>query len=764
MQTQAPITIEQADWQRFLTSDGLAEKAGCPKQMFQYMVIKEFADNAADLGDYTGQLDYEKKRIEISNGGNGLTSEEVSKLFSIKRPLRSSKHWRRGERGALGNGIRAALAGCRVLNVKLEVISRGQIYTINLLDNGDTDITRETVEDDFKGTKLVLTFPENIEVDSSVRKFLEPQFKTQEIKVVQGKPMPSWFETEDFNVLMQSMPANKSVADVVSQFNVELAGANIPLNDQINEVSAEELHSQLIEIERPTEINGPPKDLYEGKHYRYEGFHGHGKARIPYIVDVWSTSQEAGRNQGYHDLDIIMNGTAMLGKASLEVKSGRVRFISGGYYYSGNTYKQLNMQREWRVKMSINSPFVPISSSGKQPDFGQLRKGIMESLYSSMRASQKLPPKPKKHGMTVKSAAFMVMEEAYNKVSDDGKYWANARQLMYAARPAILKYAKQSSFTDSWFTQTILPEFLQQNPELTQTWRIAYDKRGDLIQPHNRATVGLGTVEVDSFGRHDRFISNSPVSSFAYTSASPERRFGGILFVEKEGFNQALLESGILERYDLALASSKGQPNIAIRALIDEMLSRNPNFKIFTVTDFDISGVSIRDVLLGDNKLRFEYRNKVKPIRICVDWTQASRLHDESLSEFSGLKSKKEDEDDNLYYKLISRHGLEHEAARFLAFDKLRVEVNALTTPELINTIEKTVSQHCKKVLPDREHLEGAWRQYMVSAELNQQQKQLQTKYADARPPYGIMDKIKEYLELHPECSWDEALSKLLEN
>ena len=44
------LTIEQYDWQRFLTSDGLAEKAGCTPNDFTKMVVKELADNAADMG------------------------------------------------------------------------------------------------------------------------------------------------------------------------------------------------------------------------------------------------------------------------------------------------------------------------------------------------------------------------------------------------------------------------------------------------------------------------------------------------------------------------------------------------------------------------------------------------------------------------------------------------------------------------------------------------------------------------------------------
>ena len=122
------MTIEQQDWLRFLTSNGLAEKAGCPPSDFDKMVVKEFADNAADIGGFGYDVDEDEKTVSIWNGGNGLSGADIDRLFDIKRPLRSSKHWRRGQRGALGNGIRVALAGCRLCNIDLTIISRCSEY------------------------------------------------------------------------------------------------------------------------------------------------------------------------------------------------------------------------------------------------------------------------------------------------------------------------------------------------------------------------------------------------------------------------------------------------------------------------------------------------------------------------------------------------------------------------------------------------------------------------------------------------------------
>ena len=55
---------------------------------------------------------------------------------------------------------------------------------------------------------------------------------------------------------------------------------------------------------------------------------------------------------------------------------------------------------------------------------------------------------------TIREVAFCVMEDAYNKASSNGKYFANARQIMYAARPAILEEIDEKQFNDVYFTQT----------------------------------------------------------------------------------------------------------------------------------------------------------------------------------------------------------------------------------------------------------------------------------------------------------------------
>ncbi|MGZ5812829.1 MAG: hypothetical protein ACXWJR_04120, partial [Xanthobacteraceae bacterium] len=76
--------------------------------------------------------------------------------------------------------------------------------------------------------------------------------------------------------------------------------------------------------------------------------------------------------------------------------------------------------------------------------------------------------------------AFGIMEKGYLKVSDDGhggRLPANARQIMYACRDEIQERSERM-LSDNYFTQTLLPDFMTTNPELTADWDVTFDDRG----------------------------------------------------------------------------------------------------------------------------------------------------------------------------------------------------------------------------------------------------------------------------------------------
>ena len=68
--------------------------------------------------------------------------------------------------------------------------------------------------------------------------------------------------------------------------------------------------------------------------------------------------------------------------------------------------------------------------------------------------------------VTLKDAAWAAIPDAYMKASANNALPAKARQVMYAARGKIQALTGKS-LDDRYFTQTLLPDYIAEHPELT---------------------------------------------------------------------------------------------------------------------------------------------------------------------------------------------------------------------------------------------------------------------------------------------------------
>jgi hypothetical protein len=78
------LKFERADWTSFRTVEGLQQKAGVAKDKLRRLTLDD-------------------------GGGIDGTPEEIARLFSIARPMVSTKLLRLPTRGALGNGLRVGV-------------------------------------------------------------------------------------------------------------------------------------------------------------------------------------------------------------------------------------------------------------------------------------------------------------------------------------------------------------------------------------------------------------------------------------------------------------------------------------------------------------------------------------------------------------------------------------------------------------------------------------------------------------------------------
>ena len=97
-----------------------------------------------------------------------------------------------------------------------------------------------------------------------------------------------------------------------------------------------------------------------------------------------------------------------------------------------------------------------------------------------------------------------------------------------------------------YFTQTLLPKYINEHQGETANWWVVYDARGNFIEPHTSArkikTIPIGTLEIDKYlsDIHSHEVDELKVAKAFdnyYPTRGPENRFSAILFIEKEGFN-----------------------------------------------------------------------------------------------------------------------------------------------------------------------------------------------------------------------------------
>ena len=128
------------DWTLFRSVTTIGQKAGVPQSQVARLVAKELVDNALDAGVRCEIWLKDDGTLIVSDDGEGMpgTPEEIASLFSIARPLTSSKLLRLPTRGALGNGLRVIAGAVLASGGELEVATKGKTLILQPQDDGST--------------------------------------------------------------------------------------------------------------------------------------------------------------------------------------------------------------------------------------------------------------------------------------------------------------------------------------------------------------------------------------------------------------------------------------------------------------------------------------------------------------------------------------------------------------------------------------------------------------------------------------------------
>jgi hypothetical protein len=367
----------------------------------------------------------------------------------------------------------------------------------------------------------------------------------------------------------------------------------------------------------------------------------------------------------------------------------------------------------------------------------------------------------RERGISFKEAAAEIMQSAYLKVSGNGEYPANARQIMYAARPHIQQVTGRQ-LNDDYFTQTLLPDYLN---ETCVDWDVVYDARGHFNEPHDGKSFGIGTLEVRQYlaDLDNPELVEAALAQAKVETCGPSGSFGGVFFCEKEGFDPLLKAAKIADRFDLALMSTIGMSVTAARALADEMCHKY-DIPLLLLHDFDKAGFSIAGTLQRDTR-RYEFQNRIEAIDLGLSLADVEAMGLESEYQYHKNVNKAA-----LIANLQENGATEAEIEfMFRDFDGTRstrrVELNAMTSPQFIAFVERKLKEvGVKKIIPDKNQLADAYRLFAHSYAAEQiVERELEKLNGDAavQVPRDIESQVRKHLARHPADRWDEALRRI---
>jgi DNA topoisomerase VI subunit B len=354
--------------------------------------------------------------------------------------------------------------------------------------------------------------------------------------------------------------------------------------------------------------------------------------------------------------------------------------------------------------------------------------------------------------ITLVEAAEQVMEAAYLKARGPVQAPVRPRQIMYVARKDLERLSGQTLRSD-YFSQTLLIGFMRAHPDLTKDWQINWDERGHFEEPHGGVRIGIGTEAVRE-----------------YLARRKPDSFGAILVSEKEGFDGSFKAYRLQERWDLGIMSSKGMNTTSARKLIEALAGEN--VKIFCLHDFDISGMTILSTSSRDTK-RYEFERTPEVIDMGLRLSDVREM---------GLESEAVEIDSDPTNRL-HRDGATEEEIAFLRgtlgwstkdgkrrYQSQRVELNAMTNPQLIEFIERKLQAHgVTKIIPDEDRLGMVFRATVHVAKVAERMRKAEASVeAEVReemknfePPDRLHELVEGEFRRDAYQSWRDAIYTL---
>ncbi len=657
--------LEREDWSLLRTIPGLAQKAGVAQDRIPEVLVKELVDNALDTGAACrfGALDASGFFVEDDADGISDNPEEVAALFSMGRPLQSSKLFRLPTRGAQGHGLRLVAGAVFASAGDLVVETRGRRLRLEPRADGTTTVTILGSTSRL-GTRVEVMLGSSLAPNGSIFRLATIAQRMKGDAGYRGRPSAYWFDTDSFYELLQA-GGDRSVRELIAQFDGcsgSKAGSIAArfrnrVVSSLTHAEAEELLALAREHSRPVRPArlgrvGPADDLPYGYatvecQYRLEASRGELPAVIPCVIEAWAASAPGA------EFLVGVNRTPVVGESWSGRQKHQQRFWGFGVDFSLSVG-----HAAMRVLLNIQTPFIPRTDDGKNPNVRVVRAVVQKCVELAVRRAKRKSGGVRRgaHRVTQASVIEDALPAAIEKASGGGVHRFSVRQLYYLVRPRV-NLSLGEVPTHAYFAKTLGDIEARQGHDIPGLYR---DPRGTLLHPHTGQRIPLGTLSVEEYER-------------------PKFLFNKILYAEKEGFFEVLEHAKWPARHDCALMTAKGFPTRAARDLLDLLGDSEEELLVFCLHDADAFGTTIMQSLQEGTHAR--PRRRVRVIDLGLNPEEAIEM---------GLEVEDLTAEERKGVRPVARY-IEEPWGEWL--QEHRVELNAMTTPQLIEFLDAKMEE-----------------------------------------------------------------------
>jgi hypothetical protein len=665
--------FEREDWTLFRSLNTLGQKAGVPVERIPRLVAKELADNSLDACGRCRVGLLPENGFWVEDDGEGIPGEDdqIATLFSINRPLTSSKILRRPSRRALGNGLRVVVGAVLATDGRLVVSTRGRSLELTPREDTGETVARRVADWEKGGCRIEVQFGTSVRVNSRTLDWAEDAIlMARGESSYTGRSSPHWYDSDAFYELLQAS-GSRTVRDLIAELN----GCAEPKAGQIAEGfqkrfardltrdEADQLLAAARRRAKPVKASSlgrvgqqtwlPPGYAKLEASLKTGSPRSAIKAEVPVVLEVWAKTAVKTHAR------LFVNRTPSTGQLTAWTQ-GTALYIEGcgcdGYFEITSGRQPIEL---W---INIETPYMPITTDGKEPNilpFVNLIRGAGEKAIRSARRKGSSAPEARQ---TKKDLILDNLKDAIATSSGDGQFRFSQRQLFYAIRPRFIE--EMDSEPDFGYFCQVLTDFEAERGDIPGMYR---GPRGVIYHPHLGQEIPLGTLHVEDYRR-------------------PAWLFNKVLYCEKEGFFSILRAVNWPERNDCALISSKGFSSRAARDFIDLLAETGEECQFFCIHNADASGTMIYQTLQQATRARGA--RKVRIVNLGLEPAEAREM---GLQE-EQVKKKQEGRDLAVadYVPPDDRLWLQSH----------RVELNAMTTPQFLEWLDRKFEPYRGKVVP----------------------------------------------------------------